>query len=94
MEEDSFILQKTLYTQYYGAAYNSWHDKMVEIYTKYNKELGHVFNQEIVDHERLANGLACTTYADGTKVYVNYSYENLKTSSGVVVPARDYKAVR
>lgn len=94
MEEDSFILQKTLYTQYYGAAYNSWHDKMVEIYTKYNKELGHVFNQEIVDHERLANGLACTTYADGTKVYVNYSYENLKTPSGVVVPARDYKAVR
>ena len=94
MRESSFILQKTLYTQYYGAAYDSWHDRMVEIYTKYNKELGHTFNQEIVDHEKLANGLACTTYADGTKVYVNYSYENLKTPAGVVVPARDYKAVR
>ena len=93
MEETAFILQKTLYTQYFGADYNAWHDRMIEIYTRYNNELGHTFNQRMTNHEWVTPKVACTTYADGTKVYVNYSYEDAKIS-GVTVPARDYKAVR
>ena len=34
------------------------------------------------------------TYADGTNVYVNYSYSELTTPDGIKVPARDYKVVR
>ena len=34
MRESSFALQKTLYTEYYGADYSAWHDRMVEIYTR------------------------------------------------------------
>lgn len=93
MAESPFALQKTLYTEYFGSEYNAWHDRMVETYNKYNKELGHTYNQEMADHKVIEDGLSCTTYADGTKVYVNYNYYE-KTADGVVVPARDYKVVR
>ncbi len=94
MRETAFALQKTLYTQYFGADYAAWHDRMIEIYTRYNTELGHTYNQRMVDHELITSTLACTTYEDGTKVYVNYSYEDCVTNDGKSVPARDYKVVR
>ena len=94
MQESAFTLQKTLYTEYFGADYNTWHDRMMEIYTRYNEELGQTYSQEMTGHEILAPGLSCTTYQDGTRVYVNYGYEDATTASGVTVPARDYKVVR
>lgn len=93
MKESAFALQKTLYTEYYGAEYAAWHDRMLDIYTRYNSELGHTFNQQMVDHENLSPVVACTTYEDGTKVYVNYGHESA-TVDGVTVPAKDYKVIR
>lgn len=94
MQESAFTLQKTLYTEYFGADYSAWHDRMMEIYTRYNEELGHTYNQEMTGHEILDSGLSCTTYQDGTKVYVNYGYRDVTAAPGVTVPARDYKVVR
>lgn len=97
MQESAFILQKTLYTEYYGSDYAAWHDRMMEIYNRYNAEMGHIFNQEMTDHELVAAGVSCTTYEDGTKVYVNYNFSDatVETSKGaIVVPSRDYKVVR
>ena len=94
MRETAFALQKTLYTEYYGSDYAAWHDKMFEIYTRYNEELGHTFNQEMTSHECITSELKCTTYEDGTRVYVNYGYADALTPEGLEVPARDYKVVR
>ncbi len=94
MEETAFALQKTLYTEYFGAGYDAWHDRMIEIYTRYNAELGHTFSQKMTDHEWLADKVSCTAYEDGTKVYVNYGYQDYTTEDGDIVPARDYKTVR
>lgn len=94
MRETAFALQKTLYTEYFGADYSAWHDRMVRIYTRYNSELGHTFNQRMVNHELMTEKLSCTTYEDGTKVYVNYNYEDCVTNDGKKVPARDYLVVR
>ena len=66
---------------------------MVEIYNNYNSKMGHVFNQKMVDHKSLGAKLRCTTYEDGTKVYVNYSYADATTDDGVV-PARDFIVVK
>lgn len=93
MDESVFTLQKTLYTEYFGSEYDAWHDRMMEIYNRYNAELGHTFGQEITGHESLGEGFACTTYADGTLVYVNYGYEDAAAPSGITVPARDYAVV-
>lgn len=94
MHETAFELQSTYYTKYFGAEYNAWKDKAVEIYTRYNKELGHIFNQRMVNHESVGNNLTCTTYEDGTRVYVNYNHMEATAADGTVVPARDYKVTR
>ena len=93
MKEDSFATQKTLYTEYYGSNYDAWKADMLSIYTRYNDELGHTFNQEMTGHKNLTADVSCTEYADGTKVYVNYGYNDYK-DGGVVVPARDYKVTK
>ncbi len=90
MDESAFTLQNTLYTQYFGAEYAAWHDKMMEIYGRYNEELGYTFYQQIVNHEWITGNLSCTEYEDGSKVYVNYSYDVVTTPEGEKIPARDY----
>ena len=90
MNENAFALQKTLYTEYFGADFALLQSEINDIYTRYNNELGHVFNQEMVNHEFVQDLVTCTTYKDGTKVYVNYDYEDVTVSNGMVVPARDY----
>ena len=55
--------------------------------------MGHVFKQEMTNHVTLEDGLTCTMYADGTRVYVNYNYMD-KTADGKTIPARDYVVVR
>ena len=93
MRESAFALQKTLYTEYYGSSYDAWRDEMLGIYSRYNEELGHTFNQEMTDHANLTGTLSVTVYEDGTRVYVNYGYSEQK-AEGVSVPARDYLVVR
>jgi len=94
MQENPFTLQNTVYTQYFGSEYRACKDEMYETYKRYNSELGHVFNQEMTDHEFLSGDVTCTTYEDGTKVYVNYSYSEFTTADGIVVPAKDYSVTR
>lgn len=94
MNETAFVLQKTLYTEYYGSDYAAWHDRLVETYTRYNAELGHTFNQKMTGHEQINANLSCTMYEDGTRVYVNYGYLDQTAEDGTVIPARDYKVVR
>lgn len=93
MDESAFTLQKTLYTEYYGSTFDSAKDSVVETYNRYNAELGHVFDQEMTNHENITADLAMTEYADGTKVYVNYGYDDAAVE-GITVPARDYLVVR
>lgn len=94
MQENPFTLQNTLYTEYFGSEYVSCKDEMYTTYSRYNNELGHVFNQEMTDHEFLSNNVTCTTYEDGTKVYVNYSYNEFTATDGTVVAPRDYTVTR
>ena len=94
MEESSFTLQNTLYTEYFGAEYAAAKENMYKIYNRYNSELGHVFHQEMTNHEYLATDITCTTYEDGTKVYVNYTYHDFTATDGTVIPAKDYTVTR
>ncbi len=94
MDESAFNLQKTLYTQYFGAEYSVCYDRMLEIYRRYDSELGHIFNQQMIGHEAVTETLSCTEYEDGTRVYVNYAYVETETPEGKKVPARDYLVIR
>ncbi len=90
MKESTFTLQNTLYSEYFGSDYSAWHNDLVEIYSRYNDELGHTFNQKMADHEYITKDLTCTSYEDGTKVYVNYSDDEVRISDGTVILPQDY----
>lgn len=93
MDETSFTLQKTLYTQYYASDYAVYKNRMLSIYERYNEQLGHTFNQEIVNHTYVADNVSLTEYEDGTKVYVNYNFVD-KVCNGQTIAAREYLVVR
>lgn len=94
MDESPFTLQNTLYYMYFGSEYDACRDRIIETYSRYNNELGHLFNQEIENHEFINSDLTVTTYEDGTKVYVNYSYNDDFTVDGVTIKSRDYVVVK
>ncbi len=94
MDEDAQSLQDTLYSEYFGASYDSWSTRFEEICRRYSSELGHTFNQGIDDWQRLSDGVTVTVYEDGTKAYVNYGYSDYTTSRGLTIPARDYVVER
>ena len=47
---------------------------MIELYKKFNNNLGDTYSQFITGHEKLANGVYKTTYENGKSVIVNYNY--------------------
>lgn len=93
MKESTSELRETYHTYLYGADYDLWKDEAYEIYSRYESELGHIFNQYITDHRRLKDGVFVTTYEDGTNVYVNYTDYDFE-QDGIIVPAQDYLVER
>lgn len=59
-------------TGLYSTKYSVWRDTIVEEYRQFN-ELAAVYDQRIVDHERLSPMLYRTSYEDGTQVEVDYA---------------------
>lgn len=93
MLEPVATLQETNYTKYFGADYDKWRMLAMTIYSRYEEELGHCFNQYMIAHEKLAEGVFVSTYEDGTKVYVNYNNVDYRNGN-VQVLARDYSVER
>jgi ElaB/YqjD/DUF883 family membrane-anchored ribosome-binding protein len=89
MKKDASVLQDSNYTFLFAAEYDKWKENAYSIYIRYQKDLGHCFNQFITDHMSLADGVFVTSYEDGTKVYVNYNHTDF-VQDGFIVPARDY----
>ncbi len=94
MDEDSQTLQNTNYSRYFGTGYDLWKDRFVDIYERYEKELGHTFCQRMTYYEKPVDTVTVVGYEDGTRVYVNYSFNDYTTADGKTVKARDYLVVR
>lgn len=89
MEKDSFALQESNYTQYYSSEFSEWSTQTKELYDRMKNDFGHLYNQFIVDHQKLADGVYLTQYEDGTKVVVNYN-ESAYTYNKTDIPAKNY----
>ncbi|MBQ9387804.1 MAG: hypothetical protein IJU01_03985 [Lachnospiraceae bacterium] len=86
-------LQMTDYTQYSAARSEIWQEKLLSLYGELDKAVGHTYSQRITNHSYVTDTLTLTEYEDGTKVYVNYGYENAN-ADGATVGARDYLVVK
>jgi hypothetical protein len=93
MNASTSVLQDGEYTQYYACNFMDWKDTAVELYNRFNTELGDTYNQYIVGHEKLASGVYKTTYENGKSVVVNYNYTDYDYN-GTTVPQRDFVAIK
>ena len=91
--EDAKILQDTVHTAYYGASYSAWREEAAGIITRYQKDMAGLNRTRITGHMALPLDVTMTTYANGTKVYVNYGVNDYTLDDGSVVPAKDYKVI-
>jgi len=87
-------IQETTYSEYYSTCFDTWKDRFVDIYNKYNSEISKVTNSCISDYEYVDKEVSKTTFDNGYAVYVNYGYTDYTTASGKKVAARDYVVVK
>ena len=89
MQADTMVLQDSNFSCYASAGYGPWKDRTMAMITRYQQEMAGLNSVEMSGHENLSEGVAVTAYADGTRVYVNYT-ELDYNAGGILVPARDY----
>lgn len=86
-------LMYTSYNELFTSTYENWFDTVVEVYGEMQENVGHTWNQVMTEHTCLEKDVYRTTYADGTRVYVNYAGES-KTVDGITIAALDYTVVK
>ncbi len=84
----------TAYETIYFSVNDSAHiDNIVSIYERVAPYYTAIQGQKLVANDCLANDLYCTTYENGSKIYVNYSNSDV-TYEGVTVKAKDFTFVK
>lgn len=91
--ENTDALQDGKYTKYYACNFDQWKDETTSLYNKFNDALGDTYNQYIVGHEKVADGVYKTTYENGKSVLVNYNYEDYDYQ-GTAVKSRNFTVVK
>lgn len=88
-EEDSSALIYTNSADKYSTKYTTYKDSIIQ-YDKEFRALNDVIGDaNIVNHEKLENGVTVVTYNNGVKVYINYTEES-KTVDGTAVEGMSY----
>lgn len=88
-KENAEVLQDSKYTEYFATDYSKWKDTIVEDYNRLSKDFEGVYDEFIVDHEKIASNVYRTEYESGLAVIVNYNYNSFDYK-GKTIPARDY----
>jgi hypothetical protein len=93
MDAPASALMDTVYRRYFANEYNRWKYIANELYQEFYENFAHLYNQLIIDHQILNNGVTVTVYEDGTRVYVNTSMQDFYLSYGILL-SRSYKVLR
>lgn len=78
---ESRVFKETDYEFVYSSQYSIWKDRIVEEYKKFD-QLAAVYNQRMIKHDKLAQGVFRTTYEDGTSVTVDYNTKRFDVTKG------------
>lgn len=90
---EAYQLQNTSYNKLFSSNYKQWLDHAAEYYREYNEKLLPVVQSYIVKHEYLEPDIVRIIYANGCKLYINYSNAPV-TVENVEVNPMDYSVVR
>ncbi len=70
----------------YSSSFDQWGEEIRETYTWMNALLAPVRGHEIIAHERLADNVFATTYANGMQIIVNYTDSSFTIGDITVEP--------
>lgn len=87
---DASILTGSRYDALYGTTYTLWAQNAKEAYTTYMPLLEKVWDQEIINHQQVADGVFVTTYANGVRVAVNYTDNPVEVEAGKICPSMNF----
>lgn len=83
----------TAYETIYFSVNDSAHlENIAKIYERVAPYYTAIQGQKLISHANLATDLYCTTYENGSRIYVNYSNSDV-TYEGVTVKAKDFTFV-
>lgn len=85
-------LAYTEYNHLFTSHYEDWIGVAADRYHEFNREFGAFYHLDMVDHARVAEGVVRVTYADGSRIYLNYSDEPVSVE-GVAIEGLDYRVV-
>ncbi len=88
-KEPAHLLSSTNSLNYYSTEYDIYRDIILDVYGKVSDALTHIKGSDWTDREVLENGVVVNTYANGVKIYINYTDETV-TRNGVTVKNNDY----
>lgn len=90
--ESAINLRDTDSDTLFSSTYSDWEATVAETYNEFKQNLSGVYGQQMTDHRFLTDDLVRVSYANGTKVYVNYG-KSEASAEGVKVPAKGYLVV-
>ncbi len=71
----SAAVKETCFDRLFTGSLNDWFDDALSIYYQLNSVLRDVQNQQIINHEQLADNVYRTTFENGMMIIVNYNAE-------------------
>lgn len=74
-------LQRTMESRLFSSHYDYWLESSIQEYKKMEKVYELVWDQSIVNHEKLKRSVFRTTYENGIQVLVNYDNKNTNIDS-------------
>lgn len=90
---DNSLLKNTEFDSLYSVNFEAWRDTALAAWRRVNEAVGDLQGLVITGHEKLAEGVYCTTYEDGTRVIVNYSRQDVQYQ-GNTIQAQDFLVVK
>lgn len=88
---DSSEVKFTAFDYLYSTKYTDWLETAAEMYKQANEVLGPLQSVNMVDHQKLQEGVYKTVYENGAYTIVNYNDAEVQTE-GHVIGAKDYIA--
>lgn len=91
--EDNSLLKNTEFDSLYSVRFEDWKAVAADAWQRVNGATGNLRDLRITGHEKLAEGVYCTVYEDGTRVVVNYNKQETQYE-GKTVGAQDFLVVK
>lgn len=90
--EETSELRDTRYESLLSTQWAIQEERVKSVWATWQEAMAGLNGLLITDH-RISGEVRCTTYEDGTRIYVNYGWADA-VLDGVTVPARDYVVMR